>query len=136
DDVAELERIGDGAAAADADERANAVVGDQLVGVDRAGGHAHASALHRHLDALVRAGVAEHVPYGGVAAGILEVRLGNPLRAERVTGKEYPLGNVTRLGANVRAHAAHPAIALLVVCGASSAAGIGYPSRRWRVRVA
>src|SRR6266498_3318216 len=81
------------------------------------------SALHRNPAALVRAGEAEHVAYVRVALGVLEVRLGDPLGAQRVTRQQYPFGDLSLLGTDVRTHGRDPA-------------SIGYPSRRWRVRAA
>ena len=75
---------------ADPDQRLHAVLVDQLVGVDRRRRHAHAGALHRDRDALVRAGEAEHVAHRRVAVGVLEEGLRDPLGPQRVARHAGP----------------------------------------------
>ena len=87
---------------------------DQLLEDDRRARAAHAGALHRDRLPLVGAGVAEQPALGVLLDGIVEVRLGDVLRPERVAGEQAGLGVLARLGSNVDRHGAHPNLVRLL----------------------
>ena len=91
------------AARADADQLLAAEL-DQLLEDDRRAGAAHPRSLHRHRLAVVGAGVAEQAALAVALHDVVEVGLGDVLRAQRVAGKQHRLGVVARLGADVDRH--------------------------------
>ena len=91
------------AAGADADQLLAAEL-DQLLEDDRRAGTAHAGALDGDRLALVRAGVAEQPALRVPLFDVLEVRLGDVLRAQRVARQQNGLGVLARLGADVNRH--------------------------------
>ena len=82
------------------------VLAQQLVGVDRHRRLAHAGALHRDRLALPGAGEAVHAADLAVAAGVVEERLRDPLRPQRVAGHQDGGRDLAGLGADVGAHGA------------------------------
>src|SRR5438105_11839030 len=105
DQVAEREVGLEAAARADAQESLDAEL-DELLDDDRRRRTAHPRRLHRDRPALVLAGVAEHPALAVSLHGVLEIRLGDVLRPQRVTGEETRLGVVARLGTDVDRHRA------------------------------
>ena len=67
-----------------------------------ADGAAHAGGLHGDRLPLPRAAVAEHRALGVRLHDVLEIRVGDVLRAQRVAGEEDCFGVIAGLGANVR----------------------------------
>ena len=99
------ERVADlqAAAGADADQLLAAEL-DQLLEHDRRARAAHPRALHRDRLALPRPREAEQPALGVPLHRVVEVRLGDVLRAQRVARKEDGLGVVAGLGADVDRH--------------------------------
>src|SRR5205085_11991311 len=100
------------AARADTDQLLAAEL-DQLLEHDRRAGTAHARALYRHRPTLVRAGIAEQAALGVALDDVVEVRLGDVLRAQRVPRQEDGLRVLAGLGANVDRHRRSPYRTLL-----------------------
>ncbi len=98
------------------DRGAHVVLPEQLVGVDGERRLAHAGALHRDRSPQPGAGVAEHCAYVGVAGGVVEERLGDPLRAKRVAGQQDGGGDRAGLDADVGAQRT-----VVLRCGRSGA---------------
>ena len=105
DQVAELVMRLQAAARADADQLLAAEL-DQLLEDDRRAGAAHAGALHGDRLALVGARVAEQAALGVSLLDVVEVRLGDVLRPQRVAGQKNRLCVFAGLGANVDRHGA------------------------------
>ena len=112
DQVAELEVLLQAAAGADAEEALDAEL-HELLHHDRRRGAAHAGRLHRDRLALPLAGVAEHPALAVALHGVVEVRLGDVLGAQRVAGEEAGLAVVAGLGADVNRHARDPKVAAM-----------------------
>ena len=72
--VKQLGLVGVGAGGADADDVLDAVLAEQLVGINADGRHAHAAAHHADGAALVGAGIAVHTAHVGDEARVLEER--------------------------------------------------------------
>ena len=79
------------AAGADADQLLAAEL-HELLEDDRRARAAHAGALHGDRLALERAGVAEQPALGVPLHDVVEVGLGDVLRAQRVAGEQHGLG--------------------------------------------
>ncbi len=79
---------------------------DQLLEDDRRAGASHAGALHRHRLALPRAGEAEEPALTVHLRHVLQVRVRDVLRAQRVAGKEDGVGVVAGLGTEMDWHPA------------------------------
>src|SRR5205814_4397002 len=77
---------------------------DELLEHDRRAGAAHPGALHRHALPFPGACVAEQAALLVHLGHVLEVRLGDVLRAERVAREEDRLAVVARLGSEVNRH--------------------------------
>ena len=107
DQVAELHVGLEAAARADADEALDAEL-HELLDDDRGRGTAHAGRLDGDRLALPRARVAEHPALGVPLHGVVEVRLGDVLRAERVAGEEARLCVLARFGTDVDRHGRDP----------------------------
>ena len=103
DEIAELEVGLEAAARADAQEALDAEL-DELLHDDRRGRAAHPGRLHRDRPSLVLARVAEQPALGVPLHGVVEVRLRDVLRAERVPGKQARLRVVAGLGSDVNRH--------------------------------
>ena len=87
-DVVQVDARLQGTARSHAHEARAAELVDQLVGVQRDRGDAHARPHDRHRSAAIRAGVAQHVAHGVELLRVLQVGLGDELRAQRVSGQE------------------------------------------------
>ena len=107
DQVAELVVRLQPAARADAEELLHAKL-DQLLEDDRRARAAHAGALHGDGLALVGPAVTEQPPLCVPLPDVVEVRLGDVLRPQRVTGQQARLRVLARLGANVDRHGGQP----------------------------
>src|ERR687886_2508809 len=105
DQVAEGEVRLESAARADAEHPLHAEL-VELLGDDRRGRAAHPGRLDGNGAALELAGVAEHPALGVPLHGVVEVRLGDVLRPQRIAREEAGLGVVARLGAHVDRHRA------------------------------
>ena len=88
DDVVEVDVRLQGTARSHAHEARAAELVDQLVGVQRDRGDAHARPHDGYRCASVGAGVAQHVAHGVELLRVLQVGLGDELRAQRVSGQE------------------------------------------------
>ena len=75
---------------------------EQLVGIDAHRGHSHAASLHRDRLALILSGIAEHTADLIVADRIAQIGLCQQLGAQRVTGHQDCLGNLSVLCVIVR----------------------------------
>ena len=99
---------------------AHVVLAEQLVDVDRHRRLAHARALHGDrwpCQVPVKPSMPAHL---AVAAGVVEERLRDPLRPQRVAGQQDGGRDVAGLGADVGAHAARlPASVAQSACAAS-----------------
>ena len=95
------------AARADAEQLLDAEL-DELLEDDRRAGAAHARPLHRDRLPFPGARVAEQAALGVPLLDVVEVRLGDVLRAQRVAGKEACLRVVARLGPHVDRHPRNP----------------------------
>ena len=103
DQVAELEVVLEPAAGADAQEPLDAEQ-DELLHDDRRGRTAHAGRLHRDRLALVLARIPQQSALGVLLHGIVEVRLRDVLRAQRVAGQQAGLCVVAFLRSDVNRH--------------------------------
>ena len=90
-----------GATRSDAHQAPAAEDVDELVGVQGDGGNAHAGSHDGHRGALVGAGEAEHVAHRVELLDVLQVGLGDELRAQGVSRKQDRLGDGSG-GINVR----------------------------------
>ena len=88
------------AAGADAHQPLDAEL-DELLDDDRRRRAAHPRRLHRDRAALPHARVSEHAALGVPLDDVVEVGLGDVLRAQRIAGKEARLRVVAGLGADV-----------------------------------
>ena len=87
-DVVQVDVWLQGTARAHTHEARAAELVNQLVGVQRDRGDAHARSHNGYRGAAVGAGVAQHVAHGVELLGVLQVGLGDELRAQRVSGQE------------------------------------------------
>ena len=108
------------AAGADAHDLLDAEL-DELLDHDRRRGAAHAARLHGDGLAVERSGVAEHPALAVPLDDVVEERLGDVLRPERVAGEEAGFGVVAGVGTNVNWHARKPR-AFRVKCTSRSCA--------------
>ena len=81
---------------------------DQLLEHDRRTRAAHARSLNRDRLAFVCTGVPQQTALRVSLLDVVEVRLGDVLRAKRITGKEASLRVLPRLGSNVDRHEGQP----------------------------
>ena len=109
DQVAELQILLKPAAGADAQETLDTEL-HELLHHDRRRRAAHPGRLHGDRPSLVLAGEAEHAALGVPLHRLVEVLLGDVLRAQRVAGEEAGLGVVPRFGANVDRHVREPKV--------------------------
>ena len=102
DDVHEVQVVRERTGRADADDVVDIVEVVQLPAVDADRRDAHAGGHHGHGHALPRAGVALHAADVVDEHGIFQKGLGDELRAQRVTGHEHGLGDVSGFGCDMR----------------------------------
>ena len=102
-EIAELHVGLEPAARADAEEPLDAQL-RELLDHDRRRGAAHTRRLHRNRLALERSGVAEHPSLPVPLLGVLEERLGDILRAQRVSREETGLGVLLWVRAHMNRH--------------------------------
>ena len=105
DQVAERHVGLEAAAGADAEDLLHAEL-HELLDHDRGRRAAHPARLHGDGLALERARVAEHPALGVPLDRVVEERLGDVLRAQRVAGQEAAVGVVAGLGTEVDRHRA------------------------------
>ena len=91
DDVIEVDVLLDGAGGANPDDVLHAEHGEQLVGVDADGGHAHAGGHDGDLHALIKACVAVDAPDIIHQDGIFQEVFGDKLGAQRIAGHQNGL---------------------------------------------
>ncbi len=82
------------AAGAYADDLLHAKIGDQLFGVDGAGGNTHTVTHYRDFAAFVGAGVAQHAAHVVYFTIIFEKRFGDVLCAQRVARHQYDVREI------------------------------------------
>ncbi len=109
DQVTELQVLLEAAAGADPQEALHPEL-DELLHHDRRRRTAHPGRLHGDGSALVRAGVPEHAPLAVLLDRVVEVRLRDVLRAQRVAGKQAGLGVVAGVGSDVDRHGGEPRV--------------------------
>ena len=100
--VKQLGLVGVRTSRADADDVLDAILAEQLVGIDADGGHTHAAAHHADGAALVSAGKAVHTAHVGDEARVLQKGFGDELRPQRITGHQDGLGKIAFFGAVMR----------------------------------
>jgi len=94
DDVTQFHIHTHGTAGADADDLFDAKIGDQLFGVDGAGGNTHTVTHYRDFAAFVGAGVAQHAAHVVYFTIIFEKRFGDVLCAQRVARHQYDVREI------------------------------------------
>ena len=107
DQVAEFVVRLEPAAGADAEQLLHAEL-DQLLEHDRRAGATHPGSLHGNRLALVRPGIPEQATLRVALPHVVEVRLRDVFRAQRVAGEQACFGVLARLGTNVNRHGAQP----------------------------
>ena len=99
--VIEIDVVLKGSGGAHPDDVVHIVAGEQLVGVDADGGHAHAGGHDGDLHPLVGAGIALDAPDVVHQHRVLQEVLRNELRAQGVAGHKHGLAEVSGFGGNM-----------------------------------